>query len=169
MKKTIFIVFFVFAIAYNGVSQEESVTLTENRITLTFYDDNQYAFYTTYFQYVNFPYTENGMFMEITYNINLLRSILQIEKLKIDVINDNINERTTEASSQYKRKYVDITLEDGIKVIEEPESTTINIHNEYKDMVNAALLFNSIVDYFQRNNRGIIIEKIPITQFLDKL
>ena len=153
-------------------------------------DYNQQIFYKTYFQLNNIEYIkENENIMKIPYDIHILLNILQIEKLKMDVIFDNIvNIETTRTvyGGPYQRQYVDISLEDGISVKRDAETvgpykwdpahpdaisygdlkgyvllSNVNLDHEYYNLNCSIQLFNSIVDYIQRNNIGIVIEKIP--------
>jgi flagellar basal body rod protein FlgC len=180
MKKVLILLIIIFL----------SCSSKKPEIYIFFTDNNQQIFYKTYIQLNNIEYIdENQNILKIPYDVYILLNMLQIEKLKMDVIYDNIaNIKTTRTShgGPYQRQYVDISLEDGISVKKDTETVgtykfdpthpDVISYGDFKDYVplsnvdivyenynlNCSIqLFNSIVDYIQRNNIGIIIDKIP--------
>ena len=162
----------------------------DREISILFLDNDQQDFYRTYFQLNDIEYTDEGIYLSVLCSTGLLKNILQIENLKIDVIRSNINNAKTTRTTKggpYKRLYVDISLEDGVIINEDTESEgrfnwdpthpdaikegervghvlypNIDLEYEYHNLNISLQLFNGIVDYIQRNNIGIIVDKMPI-------
>lgn len=181
MKRIILINIFVFFYSVYSFSQN---------IEIFFYDNAQKEFYKAYFQLNDFSYTEEESFIKLSLDFSLLKKILQMEKLKIDIIQNNIrNETTTKtiAGEPFYRQYVEISSDGQICIKEDRETEgrivydpthpdsqkagqligyviypNVFLENEYYDLFCSKFLFNSIVEYIQRNNLAMLVEKIPI-------
>jgi flagellar basal-body rod protein FlgC len=184
IKKILSLIFFI--------STFFSCNFSNNKeVDILFYDYNQRIFYETYFEWKNIKYTDGDIFItKIIPNNDLLKNLLRVEKLKLDIIQHNIvNIKTTRTAEggPYRRKYVDISLENGIEIKEDTETNgwfkwdpthpdsikdgpnkgfvqypNVYLEHEYFNLNSSFLFFNSIVDYIQRNNLNIIAEKLPV-------
>jgi flagellar basal body rod protein FlgG len=160
----------------------------EKEISILFVDQNQQMFYKKYFYLNNIYFEEDGIYLKVSENIELLKNILQIEKLKIDVIRNNIaNVHTTRTNTggPFNRCYVDIEneiivkedTEENIRYVYDPthpdaqndgslagyvKYPNIYITNEYYELNCAIQLFNNIAEYIQRNNIEIIVDKFQM-------
>jgi len=183
MKKTAFI----FAVSVISVLVS-SCFLSQKQVSILFYDTDQQDFYRSYFQLEKIKYIEDGMYTKVPFNTSLIKNMLVIEKLKIDITRDNIaNAATTRTADgdPFRRQYLSIA-EDGITVEKDTETEStfrydpihpdailegnrkgfveypnVDLFSEYNNLDSSILLFNGIVDYIQRNNIGIIVDKIP--------
>jgi flagellar basal-body rod protein FlgC len=127
----------------------------------------------------------NGNFLTIkNATMEMLWEIRNVLSLQSDVINDNIkNASTTKAENggPYIRKYVKISVENGIEVIEDMENKTmyvydpthpdtkqsgerqgyveypnINIMTEMTDLIEVNRFYESISKYLENNYKNII-------------
>jgi len=183
MKKTAFI----FAVSVISVLVS-SCFLSQKQVSILFYDTDQQDFYRSYFQLEKIKYIEDGMYTKVPFNTSLIKNMLVVEKLKIDITRDNIANAATARTADggpFRRQYLSIT-EDGITVEKDTEAEStfrydpihpdailegnrkgfveypnVDLFSEYNNLDSSILLFNGIVDYIQRNNIGIIVDKIP--------
>jgi flagellar basal-body rod protein FlgC len=187
MNKKIWFFYIVLTVPIYCFSQERE-------ISILFFNSEQQNFYKIYFTEKRIAFIEENRYLNILYNINLLKFILQTEALRIDVIRDNIENalttRTIEGGA-FQRKFIklssenEITVENDIKegrIVYDPLHPdrllegkmkdyviypNVDLNYEYKDLFDSILLYNGIVEYFQRNNIDIIVDKLPILSFIE--
>ena len=181
MKKYILVsICFILITSFNFAENKE--------ISFFFFDDNIKNFYEKYFKIHGIEHTVDGAYIKINYDINLIKNILQIEKLRMEIIRNNIaNALTTRTTNGefYYRQYIDLNSEGEVIIKEDKDSNprivydplhpdsikeeklngyvlypNIYLPNECYDLIIAIQFYNGIVDYIQRNNIGIVIEKI---------
>jgi flagellar basal-body rod protein FlgC len=157
------------------------------------FDQNNKELLKNYILFRGYPCKLNEEANYITLdkiNEEMLLGIIQMLYFKIAIIKDNIaNVNTTRTANggSYTRKYLSMTIENGIEIIEdtniekriiwEPahpdaknsgkltgyvEMPNVDIYSEYNDLYPAIQLYNSIVDFIKNNHKNIMIEKIDI-------
>ena len=101
----------------------------------------------------NMEIIDNGNFWIIK-NISeeALLELIGIARLKLDVIANNIANINTE---NYLRKYVKITVENGVEVVDDTEN--VDLTRETIDMIEIQRLFEASVEYLMKINENIII------------
>jgi flagellar basal-body rod protein FlgC len=120
----------------------------------------------------------------------ILIDILNILYIKIEIIKNNIvnvNTTRTTGGGPFKRKYLKITAEKGVEIIEDTENDirlvydlthpdsmregdhigfvqfpNVDINTEYYDLVETIQLYNGFIDYIKNNYKHIIVDKINI-------
>jgi flagellar basal-body rod protein FlgC len=186
-KRTGKFVIIVFAILFLVLSCNN-----KNKYIMTF-DQNNKELLKNYILFRDYPCKLNEEANYITLdkiNKEMLIGIIQMLYLKIDIIKDNIaNVNTTRTANgdSYTRKYLSITIENGIEIIEDTniekriiwdpthpdailtgkltgyvEMPNVDIFIEYCDLYHTIQLYNSIVDFIKNNYKNIMIEKINI-------
>jgi hypothetical protein len=87
-------------------------------------------------------------------NINeeALLELIGIARLKMDVIANNIANVNTE---NYVRKYVKITVENGVEIVNDTES--VDLTKETVDMIEIQRLYEASIEYLIKVNKNIII------------
>jgi flagellar basal body rod protein FlgC len=119
-----------------------------------------------------------------------LIEILEILHLKVLIIEDNISNANTTRTSEggpYIRKYLSITIENGVELMNDIDNSerlvydpshpdairtgnkegyvrfpNIDIIAEYMDLSETILLYNSIVGFIEKNYKNIIVEKMAV-------
>ena len=101
----------------------------------------------------NLELIDNGNFWIIK-NVNeeALLEFIGIARLKLDVIANNIANINTE---NYLRKYVKITVENGIEIVDDTED--IDLTRETVDMIEIQRLFEASIEYLMKINKNIVI------------
>jgi flagellar basal body rod protein FlgG len=169
------------------------ICFPQENVSLFFPSQNQQLFYIKYFELNNIDFRKNENYIIVNKNTDLLKRILEIEKLRIDIIRNNINNiyttRTTN-NNPFIRRYVCIENEIVIKedvdrnlmFVFNPwhpdayqngyrqgyvEIPNIDVINEFYELNNALQLINNIVEYFLRNYDEIIIDEIIIDKTIN--
>jgi len=101
----------------------------------------------------NMEIIDNGNFWIIK-NISeeALLELIGIARLKLDVIANNIANVNTE---NYLRKYVKITVENGVEVVDDTEN--VDLTRETIDMIEIQRLYEASLEYLMKINENIII------------
>jgi flagellar basal body rod protein FlgB len=101
----------------------------------------------------NLELIDNGNFWIIK-NVNeeALLEFIGIARLKLDVIANNIANINTE---NYLRKYVKITVENGIEIVDDTEN--VDLTRETVDMIEIQRLFEASIEYLMKINKNIVI------------
>jgi len=145
---------------------------------------NNYIIYRKY----NIKYIDNGNYITLkNINKNILIGIISMLNLKIELIKDNIVNRNTTRTAEggpYLRKYLEITIENGMQILQDTTAVRLKydpthpdaIHDgenegyvqypeidliiEYNDLMETVQLYNSIVEYINNNYKQIAIVKV---------
>jgi flagellar basal-body rod protein FlgC len=157
-------------------------------IYIKIYNEEQGELLKNFILYKNYDVelSEETNYMIINkINKNILMEMIDILYLKIQIIEDNIaNVNTTRTANggPFIRKYIKITIENGIEIIDDMQIKSvydpahpdaiesgieqgyvkfpnIDIMYEYYDLRETIILYNAIVDHIQNNYKNIIIEK----------
>ena len=80
-----------------------------------------------------------------------LLEIVGIARLKMDVVSNNIANADTE---KYIRKYVKITVENAIEVLDDTES--VDLIKETIDLMEIQRLYEASIEYLKKINENII-------------
>jgi flagellar basal-body rod protein FlgC len=145
-----------------------------------------------YILYRNFnvKITDNDDYITLNkINEKMLIGIITMLDLKIEIIKNNIiNANTTRTTEEgpYIRKYLKISTENGMEVLEDnaparwvydplhPDAVlngaktgyvqipNVDLVPEYHDLIETVKLYNSIVDFIKNNYKNIIVEKINV-------
>jgi len=101
----------------------------------------------------NLEIIDNGNFW-ILKNISeeVLLELIGIARLKLDVIANNIANINTE---NYLRKYVKITVENGVEIVDDTEN--VDLTRETVDMIEIQRLFEASIEYLMKINKNIVI------------
>ena len=119
------------------------------------FNENHKNIFESVFLYKNYniEIIDNGNFWIIK-NISeeALLELIGVARLKLDVIASNIANVNTE---NYVRKYVKITVENGVEIVNDTENVVIT--RETVDMIEIQRLFESSIEYLMKINENIIL------------
>jgi flagellar basal-body rod protein FlgC len=154
---------------------------------------NNYLIYRKF----NIKYIDNGNYLTLkNVNENILIGIISMLNLKIDLIKDNIANRYTTRTTEggpYLRKYLKITIENGMEILQEASAIRlkydpahpdairdgekegyiqypeIDLITEYYNLIETVQLYNAIVEYINNNYKQIAIVKVNMMTIDEKL
>jgi len=142
----------------------------------------------------NVKITDNDNYITLNkINEKILIGIITMLDLKMEIIKDNIRNANTTRTSEggpYIRKYLKISTENGMEVLNDDASPArwvydplhpdavlkgeragyVQIPNidfviEYYDLIETARLYNNIASFIKNNYKNVIVEEINIDTF----
>jgi flagellar basal-body rod protein FlgC len=154
---------------------------------------NNYIIYRKY----NIKFIDNDNYITLkNINENILIDIISMLNLQIDIINDNINNiytTRTENGGPFIRKYLKITKENGMEILQDTSAVRlqynpthpdaindgenagyvqypeIDLIMEYYDLMKTVKLYNGIVEYINNNYKQTAVVKMDIMELDEKL
>jgi flagellar basal-body rod protein FlgC len=157
---------FLFALFFSSCQTGRYVNFSDNKeIKIAIYNDNEREFLENLILYKKYDVEMiyNGNFLTIK-NINedIIIDILIIIQLNLDIIADNmanVNTTRTSKGGPYIRKYLNITIEDGIEIIEDTRSP---LRIVYDPIHPDAIKTGEMEGYLKMPNVDIVLETVDM-------
>jgi flagellar basal-body rod protein FlgC len=160
------IIFFLFVLFFSNCQTSRFVNFSENKeIKIAIYNDGEQEFLENFILYKKYDVKMiyNGNFLTIK-NINedILIDILRVIQFDLDIIADNMaNANTTRTvnGGPYIRKYLKISVENGIEIIEDTKSPLRYVYDpSHPD----AIITGEMKDYVRMPNVDIVLENVDM-------
>jgi flagellar basal-body rod protein FlgC len=184
----VFIACFIGLLLISGCNTQERIAKNEPfELKIMFYANNQIEYIINYILYNNYNVEiidEDYYIILKNINEETLMGIHKMVRLKMDIIADNIaNVNTTRTidGGPYIRKYLKITVENGIEIIEDTKSffkyiydpshpdsiregerkgyvkmPNVDLTSEMIDMIETSRIYNGILEYSKYYFKNII-------------
>ena len=183
----IIIFFFSLFLIFGCSTQNRIVTNEPVEMKIVRYNDDQREYIKNYILYRNFDVeivdTENYLTIK-NMNEEVLTGILRLVQLKMDLIANNIanaNTTRTENGGPFIRKYINVSVENGVEIIEDTETPLRHVYDpnhpdaiidgerkgfvmmpnvdivlEMMDMIAISRLYENIMEYAKNNFKDFV-------------
>jgi flagellar basal-body rod protein FlgC len=160
------IIFFLFVLFFSNCQTSRFVNFSENKeVKIAIYNDSEreYLENLIFYKKYDVEIIYNGNFLIIK-NIDedILIYILRVIRLNIDIIADNmanVNTTRTVNGGPYIRKYLKISIENGIEIIEDIRSPLRYVYDpSHPD----AIITGEMKDYVKMPNVDIVLENVDM-------